>query len=480
MSNVAAQGNKKRTSKQIELAQFFTPQSIATYMASLFDNATGKDVRILDPGAGEGILGIAVADRLKPQAASTAATFVELDAETVATLQENLDEKYSDDSIALQVDRADFLGYALGAYINIERYSHIIINPPYYKLRTESSDSMTLRRKGIVVTNIYAAFVWLSAKLLAPEGELVAIIPRSFCNGPYFLKFRQYILDNYSLEKVHIFDTRNKAFSNDGVLQENVIIHLKKQKQAKTIEIVSSSDHAFSDLQCMIVDTDAVIHPGDEQKVIHIPSSLESTDQSNLFEDTLEQTGISVSTGPVVDFRLKDYISESKPDSDAVPLIYPMHMRTGSVRWPLAKINKKGQYFRVDNDTKKWVVPLDGCHVIVRRFSSKEERRRIFASVVDPDELKTPYVAYENHVNFYHIKKSGLDKEVAFGLCAFLNSKIVDDYFRSFSGHTQVNVSDLKRLRYPSIKTLKRIGAEIQDVLNPNEQLINELVGRFA
>jgi adenine-specific DNA-methyltransferase len=347
-------------------------------------------------------------------------------------------------------------------------------------LRTNSKEAAKLRQNEVFVTNIYAAFLWLSVKLLEPGGEIVAIVPRSFCNGPYFLKFREYILQHCSLEKIHVFNARDKAFSGDGVLQENVIIHLKKQKQSSKVKISYSTDHDFSDLTELSFDADQIIHPDDKHKVIHVPSVQSPQEPSMLFVGTLADTGISVSTGPVVDFRLKDYIFEAKnSDVDIVPLIYPAHMRTGKVAWPVEKLSKKGQYFAVTDDTRRWVVPLEGYHVIVRRFSSKEERRRIFAAVVDPSALDASYIAYENHINFFHINKSGLDKDLALGLWAFLNSKTVDDYFRSFSGHTQVNVSDLKRLRYPRVETLRQIGAEIQSVEQTDEQTVNEVVGRF-
>ena len=471
---------RKRTAKQVELAQYFTPPTIATYMASLFDDLTASEnIRILDPGAGEGILGIAAIDHLK-KTNNIEACFVEFDAETSNVLKANLAERYHQDvQVAYSVENSDYIDQATEWYSNAQRFTHIIINPPYFKLRTNSRESAKLRQNDIAVTNIYAAFLWLSVKLLEPGGELVAIVPRSFCNGPYFLKFRQYILQNCSLEKLHVFNARDKAFSGDGVLQENVIIHLKKQKQSSRIKISYSTDHDFSDLTELTFKNSQIIHPGDDHKVIHIPSVESSQDDSSLFVDTFAETGINVSTGPVVDFRLKDHIFEAKTDEASIPLIYPAHMRGGKVSWPLSKINKKGQYFAVNDETRRWMVPLDGHYVIVRRFSSKEERRRIFAAVVDPGEMDSSYVAFENHINFFHIKKSGIDKELALGLCAFLNSKVVDDYFRSFSGHTQVNVSDLKRLRYPRVETLRQIGAEIQDIQEPDEQMVNEVMGRF-
>jgi adenine-specific DNA-methyltransferase len=472
---------RQRTAKQVELAQYFTPPVIASRMASMFDDPSeDANIRLLDPGAGEGVLGIAAIEKLKGRH-NLEAHFVELDPETSDSLKNNLALSYKNDShVAYFVEQADYIEQAIEWYSLIERFTHIIINPPYFKLRTNSKEATKLRHSEVFVTNIYAAFLWLSVKLLEPGGEIVAIVPRSFCNGPYFLKFREYILQHCSLEKIHVFNARDKAFSGDGVLQENVIIHLKKQKQSAKVKISYSTDHDFSDLTELSFDADQIIHPDDKHKVIHVPSVRSPQEPSMLFVGTLANTGISVSTGPVVDFRLKDYIFETKnSEVDIVPLIYPAHMRTGKVAWPIEKLNKKGQYFAVTDDTRRWVVPLEGYHVIVRRFSSKEERRRIFAAVVDPNSLDASHIAYENHINFFHINKAGLDKELALGLWAFLNSKVVDDYFRSFSGHTQVNVSDLKRLRYPRVETLRQIGAEIQVVEQADEQTVNEVVGRF-
>ena len=47
-----------------ELGQYFTPGHIADFMASLFPKNDGGDIRILDPGAGIGILSCALAERI--------------------------------------------------------------------------------------------------------------------------------------------------------------------------------------------------------------------------------------------------------------------------------------------------------------------------------------------------------------------------------------------------------------------------------
>ena len=81
---------------------------------------------------------------------------------------------------------------------------------------------------GVETVNLYSGFLALSIELLEREGELVAIVPRSFCNGPYYKPFRYLMLKRTAIVSIHLFDARDSAFAADNVLQENVIIHLQK------------------------------------------------------------------------------------------------------------------------------------------------------------------------------------------------------------------------------------------------------------
>jgi adenine-specific DNA-methyltransferase len=46
-------------------------------------------------------------------------------------------------------------------------------------------------------------------------------------------------------------------------------------------------------------------------------------------------------------------------------------------------------------------------YVLVRRFSAKEEKRRIVASVYDPNRVAGSKVGFENHLNVLHIRGAG-------------------------------------------------------------------------
>ena len=59
-------------------------------------------------------------------------------------------------------------------------------------------------------------------------------------------------------------------------------------------------------------------------------------------------------------------------------------------------------------------------------------------------------LGFENHLNVFHEDKRGLPENLAHGLAAFLNTTAVDDHFRRFNGHTQVNATDLRLMKYPS------------------------------
>ncbi len=89
----------------------------------------------------------------------------------------------------------------------------------------------------------------------------------------------------------------------------------------------------------------------------------------------------------------------------------------------------------------------------------KEEKRRVVASVVQPHCFSgAERLGFENHLNVFHERKQGLPERLAQGLAVFLNTTAVDENFRRFNGHTQVNATDLRLMKYPSRATLMTLG----------------------
>jgi len=105
-----------------------------------------------------------------------------------------------------------------------------------------------------------------------------------------------------------------------------------------------------------------------------------------------------------------------------------------------------------------------GHYVVVKRFSAKEERRRVVAALLSPEDVDGSDVAVENHLNVIHSSRNGLDRDLAVGLVYWMNSSWFDGAFRQFSGHTQVNATDLRSMAFPSEERLRAIG---RTAINP-------------
>ena len=177
---------------------------------------------------------------------------------------------------------------------------------------------------------------------------------------------------------------------------------------------------------------------------------------------SLSDLGIDVSTGPVVGFRMKKWFAEPDGDAPTAPLLHPVNFRRLDFRWPVE--GNKPQALALSEETQRVLIPA-GWYVVTRRFTTKEEARRVVASVIDPSRLPGKLLALENHLNYVHKSGRPIERELALGLATYLNSTFVDRYFRQFSGHTQVNATDLRRLKYPSLPSLLALGSALDTVL---------------
>lgn len=442
------------------LGQFMTPTLTANFMASLFRDATGP-IRLLDAGAGLGALSSAVIERWRAanlEGMPLSVTAYELDDRLRLHLQETLDH-FADEHVRVDVRSGDYMADAARS---IERgetpYTHAILNPPYKKIGVDSDARASCQRVGLTVVNLYAAFVGLALLQLEVHGQLVAIIPRSFCNGPYYKPFRQWILDHASIRHVHVFESRTQAFKDDAVLQENIIFLLERGAKQSEVVVSTSSDDTFTDVRERTVPFKAVVKPNDTDIFFHVAlasaeGALETAPNVNA---RLEDLDVSVSTGPVVSFRTREHLVQTTTEG-TVPMLYPAHFKGPVVQWPIENFKKANAIVR-NADTQRWLYP-GGTYVVVRRMSSKEEKKRVNAALVSGAALDNPaFIGLDNGLNVLHSHKQPLDEALAWGLLVFLNSSAVDQHFRRFNGHTQVNATDLRNIPYPPRAALTTLG----------------------
>ncbi|KAA0252871.1 MAG: adenine methyltransferase [Acidobacteria bacterium] len=454
-----------------------TPLPVARLMAGMFE-PRGNAIRLLDAGAGVGSLTAAfVAERCQRHDVNRIeVTAYEVDPVLVEHLEETMRQCKETCSAAgitftSRVVREDFIDEGVRAIngdlfgtASKERYDAAILNPPYRKLRADGPERRALQQIGVEAGNLYTAFLALVTRLLVDGGQLVAITPRSFCNGPYFRPFRDDLLGRMSLRRIHVFERRDHLFKGDDVIQENVIFAAERAKKHGATVLISSSAHADDEGATeRAVPYEEVVRPRDPERFIRLTTDGLEADiaaRMDRLPASLTSLGLEVSTGRVVDFRARPFLRRD-PSKECVPLIYPGHCKNGLVSWPRHAFTKPNAIIDTPR-TQDLLVPA-GTYVVVNRFSAKEEKRRVVASVFDPKRVPCERVGFENHLNYFHAGGAGLSARLAWGLSAFLNSTLVDAFFRQFNGHTQVNATDLRSLKYPSKDSLERLGSRVRE-----------------
>ena len=473
--------------RRSEMGQFMTPSSVAALMASMFAESY-DEVRLLDAGAGTGSLTAAAVaallNRDEPPSSITVVTW-EIEPVLVGYLQQTLDAcaeacAAAGVTFSAAIETTDFLA-AVQQRVRDgapRDFTCAILNPPYRKIRSASDERVTCRRMGLEVSNLYAAFVGASVHLLAPDAELVAITPRSFANGPYFRAFRRFLLDRVALRRLHVFDSRKRAFRDDAVLQENLILHAQRTGEPPDEVAITASAGPDEPVRSRRVPWGRVVYTHDPEQFIHLvvdPEGDAVAQRMSELDHYLGDLGLSLSTGPVVEFRASEHLRHL-PDDGTAPLLYPMHMRRGEIHWPRPE-RAKWNALALDEDSYPLTVPR-GDYVLVKRFTAKEERRRVVAAVLQAESCATERVALENHLNFFHDNGHGLRLDLARGLALYLNTSLVDAYFRQFSGHTQVNAADLRNMPYPARDRLEAAGQEVGSVL-PKQAELDALAERL-
>ncbi len=461
--------------RRASLGQFFTPEPVARLMAEMLRDLPGEFVRILDPGAGIGSLSAAavaeictdesdrrpielvayeIDEALHPQLAETMAACEQLAGSCRRALSWTV---RSSDYI---LDVAGQLTRLFGAR-EPENFDAVIMNPPYRKINGGSPERAALEALGLRVTNLYTAFLALAAAQLSQDGLLVAITPRSFANGLYFEPFRHFFFDRVGTERLHTFESRGRLFADAHVLQENIIIAARRGQRPAEVELILSR-RAGDTPDRRIVPSAEVIRPDDRHRFLRIPSEIEDTRVASVMAEMpceLSQLGLTVSTGRVVDFRSREHLRD-EPGVDSAPLIYPGHLQDGVVQWPGGDGFRKPNALATSVETQKLLLPNE-TYVLVKRFTAKEERKRVSAAISSSAYLPGDRVAFENHLNVFHRSNHGLEPDLAHGLAAYLNSSLVDRYVRHFNGHTQINATDLRHLRYPSLEELSELGCMV-------------------
>lgn len=459
-------------SKRKKIGQFFTSKETAIFMASLFDiDELSDTVTILDPGCGTGILAAALVQRIAMGKAVKSIKLVcyENNPDVMQVLKDNM--KYISNLISLnfeyEIREEDYLISQSNDFEeNIvaneypSKYDIVIGNPPYLRVLRNHEAAMAMPKVVHGAPNLYFLFAAMSLFNLKYNGEMVYIIPRSWTSGAYFKAFREYFLSVGKIEHIHLFVSRDKVFSEEQVLQETIIIKIRKTPdKPEQVKLTSTQTNVdFDEITELIVPYDSVVTGTD--LYVFLPTSDEDIkviESINRYEKTMLDIGIKMKTGIVVDFRQRDDLRET-PGENIVPLFYGQHIKGGRVNHETS-----GKDCDWITDEKKGLIQKNKDYIFCKRFTAKEEKRRLQCGLYFASDFpEYDNIGTQNKINFIErLNGDALEKEVLYGIYALFNSTLFDRFYRILNGSTQVNSTEINSIPLPPLNTIKAIGKKL-------------------
>lgn len=449
--------------------QFFTSESTATFMSSLFslEKLCGRaTVSVLDAGCGSGILSAALVLRILGETScKVALTLYETDSNVIPLLSENMESLRGASGGRLRYEirtdnyilaRASHFGGRTNLFESgtLEKYDLVIGNPPYKKVSCNAPEAKAMPEVCHGAPNLYFLFMAMGVNDMDNDGQMVYIIPRSWTSGAYFTRFRRYLFSNASITHIHLFESRDKVFDQESVLQETIIVKLDKTTRSpQYVRMTTSATSAdFGQSTQFDVPTSAIIVG--KERYVFLVTNKDDADLLTRMErmpHTLPELGMRMRTGLVVDFRSRDLLRNEK-DTDTIPLFYSRHLCDGVVHFPMGM---QDEYIKAD---RRGLMQRNKNYLFVKRFTSKEEHRRLQCGIY----LKRNFPQYEsistqNKLNFID-SDNELSECVVFGLYVLFNPTAYDAYYRMLNGSTQVNSTEVNTMPVPTMNDIERIG----------------------
>ncbi len=467
--------------------QFFTSKETARFMAGLYNIPRNlSKVRILDAGAGTGILSCALLERMEQIefVQSIELTCYENDNNILDLLKENL-QTYKENSkknihIEIITDNyitSQYLEFNHMSCGNLKKYDFVIGNPPYMKISKDAPEAAAMPEVCYGAPNLYFLFAAMGLYNLTDDGEMVYIIPRSWTSGAYFKRFRQYFLTEGKLEYIHLFVSRNKVFDKEDVLQETIIIKAKKTYivPEKVMITSSQSNSDFDNLTSLKVPYSLVVS-GNDFYVYLVTDEREVSvlERLNKFNKTLPDIDLKMKTGLTVDFRNREILRDVEEEG-AIPLFYPQHIKQGEVKFP---IQKENEYVVAG---KRGLIQDNKNYLFVKRFTAKEERRRLQCGVY----LSKKYPQYkkistQNKINFIDGLITEMSDCIVYGLYVIFNSTLYDEYYRILNGSTQVNSTEINAMPVPDLESIQEMGIKLMKSKDMSENNCNMILEGYC
>ena len=388
---------------------FFTPPAIVDILIQkCLAHANGVTFqRILEPSAGSGeiIRGI-------HRSGITGAIIDAVEYNPTIYARASVDPETNDHKNTVRWFHADFIQFPPPS-MEAHNYDFIVGNPPYLVVGKETVPPQYAEYM-VGRPNLFGLFIVHSMSLLADNGILAFVIPKSFLNSAYYATIRNYMKQTGVLVEIVDF-TANGGFMETQQATIGMIYR-------KTTLVVAPTECPYS----IRLGTNFVF----SENAQHL---------RNIFvgSTTLSRLGLAVKTGNIVWNQKKELLTDDGTDT---LLIYNSNI-TDQHGIRLLDFER--------NDAKKQFIRMEGSAdtvIVVNRGNGNSAYKHTYALVQGTAER--PYLV-ENHLNVIYAPATMLPTEKTRVLNQVLRSfqhPKTELFIRAFLGNNGLSKTELETI----------------------------------
>lgn len=481
-AQLAGEEHRKR------LAMFFTPPSLTK---RLLDDLALSGVEFgsrsfCDPACGGAAFLAPIALRMRDELRTTGATPAQIlehvaahllgidKDETLCKLSRHFLLMAMHDEV-VAASKAPQFQVLCGDSLSVAPYLHeavdvVVCNPPFRKMPADEVRVYLDEFSDVVEAqpNLYALFISLCVKVLAPGGTCALVTPTSFLSGQYFSKLRTFLMTQTKVLSVGVVCDRLGVFID--VEQETALTLARREDNGHVPSTVAEVSVVGRDGNYLDVGQCTLPNSGAAWPIPRTVDDVALLRKVNKAKAGLAEYGYAVRIGSFVWNRdTRTTYSSAKSAArgkggTAVPLLWSSDIAAdGSLRFDgTSKANQEPCFVNLGSKTHPSVVRRPS--VVLQRVTSNDQPKRLVAAAV-PSQLLEKYGGFvgENHT----VILEQMAPEPALTpaqLARLLGTPTCDRYFRCISGATNVSSFELNQLRLPDPARLKNLLSQGYDI----------------
>ncbi len=331
-------------------------------------------------------------------------------------------------------------------------YALVMGNPPFGRIKDDASLRARFRRSLHGHPNLYTMFTDLAVHLAAGKGGIVAhLTPAGYLGGRYSRNLRRLLAAEAPPASIDVVVSRDGVF--EGVLQEIALSVFRRGSRSGPVACAVTrvgDDRVWSE------PAGSLLLPREAGAPWLVPRDARDATMvrgMRSMPSRLSDWGYAVSTGPLVWNRSRDSL-HGEPREGSVPVVWAGSVGMDGKVHPVPGTRRAAAYYRPGGPADPNLAR--GPCLLVRRTTSKEQRRRLVSAILPRPVPGAPdTVCVENHLNM--VRATAACPAVPLEtLAAFFASATADRVIRCINGSVAVSASELAEMPLPSARAIVR------------------------